>query len=284
MALKIVRTERTPEPEAPVVPGPSLPRAENAAASYRKVEAAILALPAEDVGRVTCDVGVAAATALGALPNLLRFRADIEATFLQSAAILKKLDDLQDYALAAVYADIRAGLVPQKKQAPPLLMRAKPMRDKLIVVAEALVQFGLFDATLVPHVRRGQGHLDLAEDLMALAAHLNASWDVIENKVPFEQKFLLDAAELGAHLVQALSVDRVGNVKAEDELDWSVIRARAFRLLMREYDELRRVIGFLRYAQGDANDFAPALHVNARKGKRVGKGRGETRMAREQGD
>lgn len=272
MPLKIVRTEWQPEPTLPAAPEPPFKRADNAAESYRKVEAAILALPADEVGRVTCDVGRAAAIALGALPNLWKLKANIEATFRESAALVRTLEDLQDYVLAAVYADLRAQQVTEDKLAPPLLERGKPMREKLLVVAEALVQFGIFDPVLLSHIRRGQGHLDIAEDLVALAAHFNANWEIIENKVPFGHGFLLEAAELGANLVRALGVDRTGNVKKAEEIDWSSIRARAFRLLTREYDELRAAVGYLRWKQGDSIAFAPALHVGARKGKRVGKG------------
>lgn len=107
---------------------------------------------------------------------------------------------------------------------------------------------------------------------MALAAHFNANWELVENKVPFEREFLFEAAQLGAHLVQAISVDRTRKVKTDGELDWSGIRARAFRLLVSEYDELRSAIGFLRCKQGEASAFAPALHLGARKGRRARKG------------
>jgi hypothetical protein len=81
-----------------------------------------------------------------------------------------------------------------------------------------------------------------------------------------------------ANLVRALGVDRTGNVKKAEDIDWAVTRARAFRLLPREYDELRAAARYLRWKQGDSIAFAPALHVGARKGKRVGQGeQSETR-------
>lgn len=71
------------------------------------MEAEILALPEEQIGRVTADVAQAAAIALGALPNLLKLRKDFEA-FADADYFIKKLDRLQESAMAAFYAHVRA--------------------------------------------------------------------------------------------------------------------------------------------------------------------------------
>lgn len=257
-------THRTPEPSVPVVTPARIDRAENAAESYSKLEAEILALPEDQIGRVTTDVPQAAAIALGALPNLLKLRQDFHA-FTAADSFTKKVDTLQDYAMAAFYAHIRSVPDASDNEVTQLLERGKPVREQLLSIAEGLVAFGLFDATLVASIRGGQGHLDTAKDLVALAALFNANWEQVENKVPFEHSLVDEARHVGAHLLHAIGVTGVGAVRNDKSYDWLSLRARAFRLLVNQYDEIRRAVTFLRWHHGDAQAFAPALHVSARK-------------------
>src|SRR5688500_269126 len=45
-------------------------------------------------------------------------------------------------------------------------------------------------------------------------------------------------------------------------------RKRAYTLLVRSYNEVRRVISFLRWHDGDAEDIAPSLHTAGRAARR----------------
>jgi hypothetical protein len=242
-------------------------RVENAGASYRAVEAEILALPEDKVGRVTTDVAQAAAVALGALPNLLKLRSDFNA-LADSDRFLQTLDKLQDYAMAAFYAHLRALPSGTDKEVLELLERGKPIREQLLVIAEGLVSFKLFDAALVASIRDGQGNLDTAKDLAALAALFSANWDRVANKVPFGIELVEEAGKLGANLLHAIGITDVGEVRKDTSFDWLSLRARAFRLLVTQYDEVRRAVTFIRWHHGDANAFAPSLHVGARKRRR----------------
>ena len=42
-------------------------------------------------------------------------------------------------------------------------------------------------------------------------------------------------------------------------------RQRAFTLLVTAYDEVRRAVTFVRWAEGDADAFAPSLYAKSRK-------------------
>lgn len=270
MSSKVASAARTPEPTLPGAAPASTPRATNAAKSYHKLEAAILALPAGEVGRVTANVGQAASTALGALPNLRKLKKDFRAVFCDAEALLQRLDNLEDYALAAFYANARALPTSGDAQTKELLERGRTIRKKLLTIAEALVSFEVLDAVLVKNIRRGQGPRDTVQDLVALAALFNTHWERVKDSVPFDLAFVQEAASVGSSLLQALGMGLVPPVKQVQALDWPALRARAFRLLVREYEPLRRAVIYLRWEKGDANAFAPALHVGARKSRRSG--------------
>lgn len=270
MKSKVARAQRTPEPTLPGKAPTPMPRADNAVESYRKVEGEILALSNDEVGRVTTHVSQAAAIALGALPNLRKLRDDFVAVFRDAEALLDKLDRLEDYAMAAFYADVRSLPTTTESEVQRVLERGRPMRNKLLDVAEGLVAFGLLDAVRVKNIRRGQGHRDTAQDLVALAALFNADWERLEHSVPFDRAFVVEAGSVGSDLLEAIGIQRVGVVKGTEPLDWPAIRARAFRVLVNQYEPLRRAVMYLRWEQGDANAFAPALHKGRPKRRRAG--------------
>jgi hypothetical protein len=246
-----------------------LDRAESAAESYKKVEAEILSLPDAEVGRVTADVAQAGSIALGALPNLLKLRAEFEQLDAKGK-FTAALDKLQDLALAAIYAHVRSTETISDKEVPGLIERASPIRENLLYTAQALVGFKVFAAEPVAAIREGKGNLDTAKDLVALATLFNANWDLVASKVPFERTVLEEAAQLGAQLLHAIGAREVGEVRKDPSFDWLDLRARAFRLLVNNYEELRRAAVFVRWHEGDGAAFAPSLHsTKPRRRRRV---------------
>jgi hypothetical protein len=209
---EVAAAKTTPEPTLPVITPRRIGRAESAAESYQKLEGRLLALPRDQVGRVTTDVAQAASIALGALPNLRKLRADFEALG-HFDSFVQKLDHLEDCALAAFYADIRALPDANEKETQQLLERGKPIRAKLLTIAEGLADFDVLDPTLVRNIRQGQGNLDTAQDLVALATLFNANWPLVGNKVPFELALVREAGHVGSNLLHAIGIDGVGVVK-----------------------------------------------------------------------
>jgi hypothetical protein len=72
---------------------------------------------------------------------------------------------------------------------------------------------------------------------------------------------------LGTQLLLALSQDPTPVVNG---LTPGELRARAFTLLVRHYDECRRAITYVRHHEGDADEIAPSLFTRAAKPKRAG--------------
>ncbi len=237
-------------------------RAENAVDRYRKVEAEIVALSEDEVGRVTTDVGQAVSIALGARENLEQLRPEFKRLNDEGAAI-KALDTLEDYAMASFFAHLQVVPDGTSDDVKRLLEQGRPIRAKLLKVAESLVSFDIFAEKTVSAIRKGSGHLDAAKDLVALGALFNSNWEIVKNKVPFELDLVEQASTIGPQLLRAIGAKGVGEVRKDPSYDWLSLRKRAFRLLVNAYEELRRATSYVRWYDGDAKDFTPSLHARA---------------------
>lgn len=235
-------------------------RAENAAESYKKVEEQILALSSNDTGRVTADVPTAASIALGALANLEQLRPEF-ARLADGGKAIQALDSLHDYALAAFFAHLEMAPDASQGELARLLEQARPLRENLLRVAEGLAGFGLLSAAAVASIREGSGNLDLAKDLTQLGALFSSNWEAVSSKVPFERALVDEASRLGTVLLRTIGAREVGEVRRDPNNGWESLRARAFRLLMNAYEELRRATQYVRWYEGDAVAYVPSLHA-----------------------
>lgn len=252
----------------PVSPA-RIERAENAAESYKRVEEQILAMSVSEVGRVTADVAMASSIALGALGNLEQLRPEL-GQLADGGAAVRALDSLHDYALAAFFAHLESVPDANQSELARLLERAKPLRENLLKVADALAGFGLLAESAVSAIREGSGHLDTAKDLALLGALFGSNWERLESKVPFERGLVDEASRLGTLLLRTIGAKEVGEVRKDPSYDWASLRARAFRLLVNAYEELRRATSYVRWHHGDALAYAPSLHARPASRRRGG--------------
>lgn len=234
------------------------------AQAFARTEADILALPKERVGQVTTDVPTAVSLALGALPQIESLLADMK-------DVLKKppvdeLARLRDRALATLYAHLH--FVPRTKSLETDLEEARVLRERLLTTADAHVSHGHFDAESIAKIREGAGSLDRANDLIALGALFRSAWDDIGERTPVTLAQLERASALGTQLVIDLGGRALGVTAVTGGESWSDLRTRAFRLLVEDYDEIRRAVEYVRYHEGDAAAYAPSLHTRPRQPSR----------------
>lgn len=255
-------------PMYPPVNPARLNEADHAVESFQKIEAAAVALSADKVGRVTADVSIAASIALGAVYNLEKLLPEYEAQLNDGGAAVKAFNALKDCALGALYAHVQSEAVLSENQLSALLTEARPLRQNLLGSAESLANFGLFPETTVSAIREGSGTLDVAKDLIALAALFQSNWEQVAGKVPFERELVTQASVLGTRLLRAAGAQEVGEARVNTALDWPSLRERTFRLLVNTYEVLRRATAYVRWEQGDAATFTPSLHARRVPSKR----------------
>lgn len=231
-----------------------------AAEAFARITKDIEALPAERVGRVTTDVPMAVSLALGAWPQL-------EALLPEMTKIFKKppkaeIDRLRARALGLLYTHLLYS--PPSNSLDADLEEARLLREQLLAAADAHALYGQIDAASIAKIREGSGHLDRANDLIALAAVFDAAWPVISEKTPVTDAQIDRAAALGTQLVAALGGKelKVGTMK--DGKTPADLRNRAFRLFITDYEEIRAAVHYVRRWEGEADAFAPSLHRRGR--------------------
>ncbi|WP_437727172.1 hypothetical protein [Sorangium sp. So ce861] len=239
-------------------PAPKKPSAPpQAAAAFDKALPEIEALSPDRLIAMNLDVPRVVSQVLGVLPGLVALRPAV-AEHLPTFE-LARLDRLETYALAAWYAHLLwLSSGDAESAVKPLLAEAAPLRENLLGDAEALARRGLLDAEAVADVRAGQGHIDTANDLVALSALFSASWSEIAGKTAATEEEVKRAGEVGPQLLAALGIREHG--KGPGPTEAADKRARAFALLVHAYDQVRRAVAYLRWDEEDADAIAPSLY------------------------
>jgi len=236
---------------------PVRPQVAQAAAAFTKIKPHLAKLGPEEVIGVSVDISTAVSIALGAVTNLRPMRDAIVAELPKHP--VEMLDDLEDYALALWYAQLlhqnqEGGESPKK-----IVEEAAPLRESLLIAAEALAHRGLLDAKRVAEIRSGRGHHDVAGDLTALATLFTSQWERVKTKTAVEEQEVARADELGTKLLLALGAKDANGAAAGKPVDSADRLARAFTLLHTAYNACRRAAAYLRWEQGDVDDLAPPL-------------------------
>jgi hypothetical protein len=221
----------------------------------------------EDLWAINVDIPTVVARALGAIPHLLTLRPQIVDSLQKQP--MHTIDRLEEYALASWYAHLLSlpGKKSEKKVA-ELLTEAAPLRENLLVAAEALAHAKLLDADAVAAIRAGQGHVDTANDLVALSATFLADWSTVANCTAVTIEQVERAGVLGPELLTALGVSEHGPVGPSSQDEAQLLRRRAFTLFARSYDEARRAVSYLRWHEDDVDSIMPSLFAKRGAGSR----------------
>lgn len=235
-----------------------------AALAFAEVEEEMAALDPERLAPINVDIPRAAITALGAIPSLSALRPRIVKELPTFA--LASIDNLETYALAAFYAHLLSLPAEAKSVHAPLIEEATKLRRTLLVAAEALADRDLLAPAQVAQIRSGQGHIDTAGDLVALATLFTNDWHKLKTKTAITRAEVERAATLGPELLAALGVREHAGGKSPSQIKEQ--RRRAFTLLVRAYDQCRRAVTFLRWSEGDTRKIVPSLFASRSKSRR----------------
>jgi hypothetical protein len=240
--------------------------AQGAPRAFESVRDEIAAVPADALHPVNLDVSRAARRGLVVSERIKPLLSELS---IMSHLDLAKVEKLPTYALALLYAHEQAE-APDERAIPlaGLLVQAVPLRADLLQTAEMLAHFGLVSRERVAFIRRGQGHADIAGDLLALALLLLAAWQEIQNKVVVTREDVEGAIPLSAQLQQAIGARESDDDPLSEPTDARHVRAQALTLFMGAYDECRRGVSHLRWHQGDAAVIVPSLYPRRGRSKR----------------
>jgi len=118
----------------------------------------------------------------------------------------KNYDDLLRMAQALWQADVilRQILDPEDRL-PALIEEARRIRRKLLRAAIYLWEYDDDTGDIVAAIRAGKGHLDTADDLLALANLIGDRWGAAHDKVDVTAADIKRARELSVAMVDALN-------------------------------------------------------------------------------
>ena len=226
-------------------------------AAYESLRSTLEAMSPEQFIVINTDIGAAVTTVLRACEDLRALRSEVvRQTPLFDVTLF---DRARDMALALYYADGYYALEASRDDGlPNLADEGARLREVLRATAVPLVKLGMFPGSDLEHLDGGTGYRAIAHDLAALASHFRAHWVNAEGKVPIDAAVLDRANALVVAMLDALAVrDRTGPAVVHA----ARMRQAAFTLLFRSWQQIRRVVAFLRPEGDEAEQIAPSLYV-----------------------
>jgi hypothetical protein len=232
--------------------------AQTAPAAFASVRTEIEAIPGAAVGRFPLDMaraarrGLAVAERIKPLHPTMAKLVDLD---------FRLVENLGTYALAVLHTnDLATEGGAAMAHLAVLLEEAKPLRELMLSSAEVLSLAGFVSRERVATIRRGKGHADTADDLQALGRLYQELWDRVHDKVPVTREMADRAITLSAQLNKALGGREIEEDPLVKPKDPKHLRAQAFTLFARAYNECRSAVTYLRRHQGDGDGIVPSLY------------------------
>jgi hypothetical protein len=230
--------------------------------AYERLLPEFRALAADEVAPVNVDVTSAVASTLGVIGELRSHREDVAKL---PRFDVEKFDKIEQYAMALSHAQ---GLHATAQKPPDdfrdLYDEAARVRDVLHVDVTALIGRGMVRADALKDYKGLNGYKNLAADLQILAIVIKDNWPRVQGKCATQKAELDHAFVLMERLMRAVGYREQTGASVVEAAD---LRARAFTLFTRAYDEARRAMIYLRWHDGDADDVVPSLYVRSPRRK-----------------
>ena len=224
-------------------------------AAYAKTAKARAALEPAELWTINLEMQVVATTVLSALPRMRSLRDEIERQLPDFD--LSSFDNLETHAEALAYAQTAYLAASQPTEAlPALVARGAELRDQLVADATALARRGLLDAKALSELKGNNGFLNVGSDVGVLVRMLRERWTEIKGKSAIQTEELDEAEQLFERITLAYAERSQQSQRAATATD---DRTRAYSLLGEAYDQARRAITYVRWAENDVEKFAPSL-------------------------
>lgn len=205
----------------------------------------------EAMAAINVDLPLATSRAAAAATRAARYAAEL-AQLPVPADILARVTR---FGLAAAQAHILH--LAAEQPSPEIAAMAEPLyetREMLIADARALVARKLIQADVLSKLSGTRGHRDLGFDIMLLCTVFRSSWANIQGRSAVRLDELDPIHKQAERLVAAVGL-RDDREKQKTHAHQQ--RVRAFHLLAREYDQLRRALTFILWGVAEVSDVAP---------------------------
>lgn len=279
MPSKAAQSKNKPAKSSPKTPANDYVAAGEKA--FSEIEAQLLALPSDGLIAVNVDVQVGAVAALGVahfVADDKALRARFEALAKVQEFDIEKLNALESIALAAWFARhmyLLASATHTEAQLPASLVTvATELRARMMRVVEYHLGDHAVAGPLVTAIRSGTGHMDLANDLIALARLYKTYIHLLSHdKKDYRAADRELAAKTGDQILRLLE----GSTPEQQR--WADRQARAWTLLNANYNEVYAAGRYLKRHDADVETAFPSLVAASRTAASSSIGQGKEEAA-----
>ena len=225
--------------------------------AFERARPSFSVIPKEELEQIALDPLSITATVQGALPKITVLREQILSE--TPKFDISNVDQLETYALALLQAQSEhvSATIPPEEIA-KLGDEATELREFFLADATALGKRGYINARTLNELSGTVGYKNVAGDILVLAALFRRNWATISTKTGVTEAELNRAEVIGDQLIRAVGLREQGPTKVAAA---TLERQQAYTLFVRTYDQVRRVVNFLRWDEGDADDIAPSLYA-----------------------
>jgi hypothetical protein len=234
----------------PTVSDPSF----NAALEARRAH--LEAIPADQLfPSLRLEPSTILQAALGAEPRLEPFREALVAKFGEEAGEL--LDALAPAAKAAVEADAQVDGLAQGNGLPALYEVLLAKHAVLLADAEPLLARGHIPAAALAEARNTNGYQATVLSITRLVSVFRQNWSKVATLTATTEADLAEAGKLAAEFAQQVATRDQATLQGPA----TELRTRAISDAFRVHDELRRMMTYLRWREGDVDQILPSLYA-----------------------
>ena len=215
--------------------------------------------------RLRLDVATTCTLAVTAVQNVAELRGELVAQFGENAAQL--LDGLEVTARAARQADVEHEGRDEGVELAQLHKELVAMHERLLADADSLAVRGFLSRERIAGFRDARSYQGALRSVVGLVSVLREQWSSLASRTPITAADLAAADDAALRFEAALAK----GPQANGRVAALETRTRALSLLVHEYEQLRRMVGFLRYFENDADRYVPSLYAG-RGGRKPTKG------------
>ncbi len=223
---------------------------------FETYRAEIDAVPETELIPVTVDVPSAVTMLLGAIPEVKKLAPELARLSFTDPL---QLERIEPYTLSLFHAHTQY-LVASRPPVPVTELVAVLTKDRDFLHANALslAMSDLYDRRTLEEFRGTTGYKTLSVDVHMLCNGFRARWPVIEGKTTVTLAELDRIEMTNEQLLSALGErERAPAAVAASAL----VRQKAFTLVARTWDDIRRGVHYLRWKEDDADAIAPSIYA-----------------------
>ncbi len=263
----------SPSPSTPALDAPSY----KAALEARKP--ALAALPESRIyRRARLDPHLVHQIAMGAAVKLSAFRPALVAQF--GAAAAELIDSLPTSAIAAKQADIELQMANEASDLSPLHRELSEAYTMLMTDATSLANRGHLPKEPLERAREVRGYQALVDSTLKVVSILRTHWAAVTGITPITEAEVKRGEDAALALNKAMGSRDAGALRAP-ALE---LRTRALSQVIYEYDQICRMLTYVRWAEDDCDEIVPSLYAGrGRRRTEVGEDDAPDAVARPNG-